>query len=216
MAIIKRKNYKKIALVLSLCVILAWSFMGTGASLAWFVDTDEGTTNIFHFADFEVDVSYRQKDGSWASIDGQTEIFDKEALYEPGYVQVVYLRVENKGTVPFDFQTAVSVMGYTESINMYGQPFSLMDVLKFGVVEADTLPELEAKVATRDLAKAYATTDLCNYATQVAELAAGGQTYLALVVTMPEFVGNEANYYHGSTIPKVELGIIVEATQKKS
>lgn len=37
---------------------------------------------------------------------------------------------------------------------------------------------------------------------------------MALVVRMPEEVGNEANY-RGDDIPKVELGIIVKADQQK-
>jgi len=208
-----RRPFKKIALVLSLCAILAWVFMGTGASLAWFSDTDEEVQNIFHFAEFDLDVSYRLEDGTWKPIDGQTDIFDRDALYEPGYVQVVYLKIENKGEVPFDFKTAVSVTDYTEAVNFFGQRFHLQDYLKFGVAVADTESAMDAKVATRDMAKAYATTRLSNYDTQTAELAANGSCYMALVVCMPETVGNEANY-RLNTVPKVELGIIVEATQK--
>ncbi len=211
-----RKQYKKIALVLSLCAILVWTILGTGASLAWFTDTSEEVKNIFHFADFDLDVSYRLPDGSWKPIDGQTEIFDKDALYEPGYVQVVYLKIENKGAVPFDFKTAVNVTDYTESINMYSQPFYLKDILQFGVAIGETEQEMDAKVATRELAKTYAVTGLCNYDPQVAPLGAKEDVFMALVVTMPEKTGNEANYYRGSTVPKVELGIIVEASQQKN
>ncbi len=210
----KKKPFKKIALVLSMCAILIWVFLGTGASLAWFSDTDEAVNNVFHFAEFDLDVSYRLENGDWDSIEGKTEIFDPNALYEPGYVQIVYLKIENKGEVPFDFKTAVSVTNYTESVNIYGQPFNLKDILQFGVAVANTEAEMDAKVATRALAKTYATTGLCNYSPQPAELAARGTVYMALVVTMPEFVGNEANYYRGSVVPRVDLGIIVEATQK--
>lgn len=208
-----RNKYKKIALVLSLCAILMWAFLGTGASLAWFADTSEKVKNIFHFADFDLDVSYRLEDGSWKPIDGQTEIFDKDALYEPGYVQVVYLMIENKGDVPFDFKTAVNVTDYTESVNMYGQPFCLKDILQFGIAVAGTETEMDALVADRELAKTYATTGLCNYDPQIAQLDAKDDVFMALVVTMPEQTGNEANYYRGSIVPKVELGIIVQADQ---
>jgi hypothetical protein len=55
---------------------------------------------------------------------------------------------------------------------------------------------------------------LQNYSTEVAALNPGDTAYLALVVRMPEEVGNEANYREG-VIPKVELGIIVKAEQQK-
>ena len=213
---IKNKNlYKKIALILSLCLIAVWAILGTGASLAWFTDTSEEVKNIFHVAEFDLAVSHRLEDGSYEEIDGQTKIFDDEALYEPGYVQVVYLKIENRGTVPFDFQTAVTVTDYTVATNIFGQQFNLQDYLKFGIVTAATESELEAKLEERDLAKEAATMKLSNYSSDIAELEAGGETYMAIIVHMPEEVGNDANY-RGDKIPRVELGIIVNATQQKN
>ena len=213
---IKNKNlYKKIALILSLCLIAVWAILGTGASLAWFTDTSEEVKNIFHVAEFDLVVSHRLEDGTYEEIDGQTKIFDDEALYEPGYVQVVYLKIENRGTVPFDFQTAVTVTDYTVATNIFGQQFNLQDYLKFGIVTAETESELDSKLEERDLAKEAATMKLSNYSSDIAELEAGGETYMAIIVHMPEEVGNDANY-RGDKIPRVELGIIVNATQQKN
>ena len=211
----KKITYKRIALALSLCAILVWAIIGTGATLAWFSDTSEEVKNIFHFADFELEVSHRLPDGTWESIDGQTNIFNDEALYEPGYVQVVYLKVENKGSVPFEFKTAVSVDDYTLATNVFGHSFNLQDYLKFGVAVAGTEAAMDAAVASRDLAKGIATMNLGKYATETATLAAGGSSYMALVVRMPEEVANEANY-RGDVIPKVELSIIATADQIKN
>ncbi len=207
-------GYKKIALALSLCALIIWAILGTGASLAWFADTSEEVTNIFHFADFDLEVSHRTDDGKWEPIDGKTDVFDDNALYEPGYVQTVYLRVKNKGTRAFDFSTAVSVTDYTTATNLFGQHFFLQDYLKFGVAVADTEAEMEEAVANREVAKQLAVTNLKNYSTDVASLDAGATAYLALVVRMPEEVGNEANY-RGDIVPQVELGIIVKAEQQK-
>ena len=213
---IKNKNlYKKIALILSLCLIAVWAILGTGASLAWFTDTSEEVKNIFHVAEFDLAVSHRLEDGSYEEIDGLTKIFDDEALYEPGYVQVVYLKIENRGTVPFDFQTAVTVTDYTVATNIFGQQFNLQDYLKFGVVTAETETELDSKLEERDLARDAATMKLSNYYSDIAELEAGSETYMAIIVHMPEEVGNDANY-RGDKIPRVELGIIVNATQQKN
>lgn len=209
----KKKLYKKIALVLSICLLGVWATLGTGASLAWFTDDSPEVKNIFHTAEFELVVSHRLEDGTYKKIDAQTMIFDDEALYEPGYVQVVYLKVENKGTVPFDYKTAVSVTDYTPAMNVFRQTFNLQDYLKFGVVAANTEAELEQKIANRELAKASAKMPLNNYTTETASLEAKGTAYMALIVRMPEGVGNAANH-RGTTVPKVELGIIVTAMQK--
>ncbi len=210
----KKTPYKRIALALSLCALIIWGILGTGASLAWFTDTSPEINNIFHFADFELEVSHRLDDGTWVSIDGKTDIFDDEALYEPGYVQVVYLKVENKGSVPFNFKTAVSVTDYTTATNVFGWHFNLQDYLKFGVSIANTEADMDAAVKTRDFAKNIATMELSSYSTQEAVLKAGETSYMAVVVRMPEEVKNEANY-RGDTVPKIELGIITKAEQIK-
>ena len=210
-----KKIYTRIALALSIVILIAWGIIGTGASLAWFTDTDEEVKNVFQFAEFDLDVEYRDENGSWKTIEGSTEIFDDEALYEPGYTQVVYLRVTNNGTVPFKFKTAVRVTDYTTATNAFGRPFHLQDYLKFGLMEAVSAEEeMDALVATRAQAKQYATMPLNNYAAEKAELDAGQTVYMALIVRMPEEVDNAANY-RGGVIPKVELGITVTAEQIK-
>lgn len=211
---VKKKNYKRIALALSLCLLIIWGLLGTGASIAWFKDSTPKVKNIFNTAEFKVEVSHRLENGNYEPIDGKTDIFDDEALYEPGYVQVVYFKVENKGDMPFDYTTAVNVLGYTEATNVFGTKFNLRDYLKFGMVTADTEAELEAKLADRKEAVKNATMDLNNYVSDKSALAAGDTEYMALVVRMPEEVGNEVNY-RGSKIPQVDLGIVILATQQK-
>lgn len=207
-------KYKKIAMCISFLLVFAWCMMGTGTSLAWFADTDEEVNNIFHFAQFDLEVEYRDEDGNWKTLEGSTEVFDKEALYEPGYTQIVYLKIMNKGDVPFDFKTAVSVLDYNRLNNVFGQPLILQDHLKFGFASASSEDAMDVLVANRELAAAYATNKLSNYATDPVDLGAGKTVYMALVVRMPEEVDNAANYW-GDIHPYVELGIIVTATQKE-
>ena len=208
----KKRIYKQIALALSLCALIVWCILGTGASLAWFTDTSPEINNIFHFAEFELVVSHRLTDGKWEEVDSQTKIFDEEALYEPGYVQVVYLKVENKGTIPFEFYTAVNVNGCIEATNVFGQRFMLQDYLKFGITTADSEDAMKNSVPDRDAAVELANMPLHNYDTDFAVLAPGQTAYIALIVRMPEDVNNVANY-RGDTVPKAELGITVKADQ---
>lgn len=210
----KKRIYKQIALALSLCALLIWAILGTGASLAWFTDTSPEINNIFHFAEFDLVVSHRLTDGKWEEVDSQTKIFDEEALYEPGYVQVVYLKVENKGTVPFEFYTAVNVNGCIEATNVFGQRFMLQDYLKFGITTADSEDAMKNSVPDRNAAVKLADMPLHNYDTETAVLEPGATKYIALIVRMPEEVGNVANY-RGDTVPEVDLGITVKADQIK-
>ena len=210
----KKTPYKRIALVLSLCALLIWAILGTGASLAWFTDTSPEINNIFHFGEFDLVVSHRLTDGKWEEVNDKTKIFDEEALYEPGYVQVVYLKVENKGTIPFEFYTAVNVNGCIEATNVFGQRFMLQDYLKFGITTADSEDAMKNNVPDRNAAVKLTDMPLHNYDTETAVLEPGATKYIALVVRMPEEVGNVANY-RGDTIPEVDLGITVKADQIK-
>lgn len=207
---IKRNKVKKIALALSLCALIIWGVLGTGASLAWFTEETPVVKNIFQTAEFDLKVEYLNEQGEWASIESATDVFDKEALYEPGYMQIVYLKIANKGTVDFDYQTAVNVYSYTEGINIFGR-FNLQDYLRFGMVEDTTFDGLKAKVDTREEAIAVGEVALNNYNNKQT-LAKNSEVYAALVVNMPKSVGNVANY--SIQQPTVELGITVKATQK--
>ena len=207
----KKHTYKKIALAVSLCMLIIWSMIGTGASLAWFSDATPELKNVINIADFKLNVYHRLDDGNYKLLDEQTNLF-QEDLYEPGYTQVVYLKVENAGDIAFNHQTAVIIREYTPGTNVFRKQFKLQDYLKFGLVTADTEAELESKVATRQMAQAIATEPLNEYHSNVSTLEAGKITYMALVVYMPEEVGNDANY-RGLPVPEVKLGVGVTATQ---
>jgi len=207
-----QKPFGKIALAFSIVLAVVLLIVGTGASLAWFQDSSADVNNVFHRADFDLVVSHRLDNGTYEEVDQTTKVFSDEALYEPGYTQVVYLKVENKGTLPFKYKTAVSITDFTPGTNVFGQSFNLQDYLIFGIVSADTEAALEALIDTREKAKTYANTPLGSYTTEEKTLAAGAETYMAIVVRMPEDIGNIANY-RGSVVPMVKMGIIVTAEQ---
>ena len=207
-----RKPFKKIALVLSICVILIWTALGTGVSLAWFADTSTEIKNIINFSTFKLSVEHRDDDGNWKTVTGDKAIFDENALYEPGYVQIVYLKVTNDGDTPFRFQTAVNVIKCTPSINVYGDVLELEKYLKAGMAVFFDEDEMDMALADRQTANEIADEKLRSFFTDAADLQPGKSGYIALVVRMPEDVDNSANY-RGETIPTVELGISVRADQ---
>lgn len=209
--------YKRIALALSLAMLILWGVLGTGASLAWFADSTPEINNIFHIADFSVELSHMVSDGTWEKVDSQTAVFDKDVLYEPGYTQVVYLKVTNTGSVPFKFYTAVNVNDRTVARNVFGQEFLLQEYLKFGITVSDSEQEMKDSLPDRAAAAAVANEPLHNYyESRAFELAPEASKYIAVVVRMPEEVGNAANYrleLPEDKLPMVELGITVKADQ---
>lgn len=210
-----RKTYTKIALTLSICLMIIWAILGTGTSLAWFTDTTPVQKNIFYVGELDLAVYHRIDEENYEEVTAETSLFDDEALYEPGYVQVVYLKIKNEGDIPFDYKMAIGVSDYTPAINVFGQSFNLQDHLRFGLVIADSEAELEEMVADRENTKTNSTDDipLSTYSTDTDTLAVGEERYAALIVRMPEEVGNIANH-NGKGAPKIELGLIVKATQK--
>ena len=211
-----RKRIKtKYALALSVCLFLLWVLLGANATVAWFTDTAEPVKNTFIIGDMRLKVFYKNDVVTeYVPVRDNTSIFPDRALYEPGYTQVVYLKIENAGTVDFDYKLAVDAGKYTTSTNAYGRTFCLPPYLRFGVVFGATEAELE-----RQLARDYADNEMEAYTLNTysevdpVTMAAGDIRYAALVVYMPEQVGNEANHDPDADAPQVELGVTVFAQQ---
>lgn len=211
----KRKKITKVALILSVVLMIAWSILGTGATIAWFTDATPAIKNSFVIGQLDLDVYYKNDiEKEYAPVERDTEVFNRYARYEPNYTQVVYLRVENNGDIPFQYKFSVDLIGSEDSVNVYGLPLHLPKYLRYGVVYGDSEADL-----TRQLAQYYADHDMeylaFNQYSKVDDVivAPGGARYVALVVYMPWETGNEANYMTGQKIPQVFLGLTVFAQQ---
>ena len=211
----RRHRYYRKALTLSFCLMVMWLVMGAGTTIAWFTDTTNAIRNSFVVGEIDLKVFYRNDQMTdYDPVDQETNVFRDDALYEPGYTQVVYLRIENQGEIPFDHKLSVDLNSYEDAKNVYGGKIHLPSYLRFGVVFAATEPELERKTAQAlaDL-RMCDTLHLNQYSrTDDVSVPAGGERYAALIVYMPEEVGNEANY-RGTTVPRVVLGLTVYAQQ---
>ena len=216
----KKKFTKKHALIISVCLLLIWSLLGTGATVAWFTDTTPVDRNTFHIGLLRMDVSYKNDlVTEYTPVDADTAVFNDEALYEPNYTQVVYLKVENVGDMDFNYKLSVDTFDYTDSTSVYGTNIHLPDYLKFGVLFSDDEAQLERDVAQTIAGLGMDEVEstfrrLNNYSELDEVTVAPGQTrYVAIIVYMPRQVGNEANYRKGETPPQVQLGMTVYAQQ---
>ncbi len=219
-----RKNATKKALFLSLISTLLCVSMFVGSTFAWFTDTASSGVNKIVAGNLDIKVSYLKNDGSgnfadetiaasWKDLEGSKTLFSKN-MWEPGHTEVVYLKVENMGSLAFNYKMNVSPINEIGGINVAGENFKLSDYLVFKTSAAlDACPDY-----TRDDARSFAGTTRKLNQEGLSEsgsmLKGDPAQYFALVVYMPEEVGNEANYKTGTTAPEIDLCITFVATQK--
>lgn len=216
----KIRKWTKAALALSACLFVLWWALGIGATLAWFKDAD-AVRNEFQFGQLKIDVSYRNDIvADYMPLEGATKVFYDEARYEPGYTQVVYLKINNVGDMAFNYKIAVTVEDSDIGKNAWGEDIYLPNYLRYGVVFGKTEADVQKLVKNRLEAKNHAANDwgalgtwseVSPYTYDVGEEA----HYAALIVRMPEEVGNAANY-RGFQIPQIKLGIMVVAQQSNA
>ena len=217
------QKWRKTALALSAFLFILWWALGTGATLAWFSDV-ETVRNEFRIGLLDLDVSYKNAIvKEYTPLKGSTEVFYDEALYEPGYTQVVYLKIDNNGEVDFKYKVSVTVADVTTGKNAWGEDIYLPNYLRYGVVFAESEAELQELVKDRLESRRHAAKDwgalgtwskISPYTHEVRKKQADPEYahYAALIIYMPEDVGNVANYV-GITVPSVDLGITVLAQQ---
>lgn len=210
----KSKQTKQALFGSLIALILCFSML-LGTTFAWFTDSVSSGVNEIVAGNLDIEVSY--KDGNtWKSIQDVDSLFSSD-LWEPGHTEYVTLKIENKGTLALNYKVLVTPVSENGGVNVNNRSFKLSDYLVFGTTE----PETTGTTYTRDEARAAVgtTTGLnVNNLTKTGTMAGKTATatdvqYLALVVYMPEDVGNEANYKTGTAAPSIELGIKVVATQ---
>ena len=214
---LNKKSYLK-AWLLSVCLMIVWAILGTGTTIAWFTDTTPVKQNDFYIGEMDLVVSYKNKQGIYEEIKENTKVFDENALYEPGYVQTVYMKVENKGTIPFEYKFAVDVNDVTVTKSVLGNDIYLPNYLRFGVLFGDTEATLDREmaevIATRNFAEETGVYPLNTYSKKdTVVMKPGDVRFVALIVRMPDEVGNAANS-RGNEAPSVLLGVNVMASQE--
>ena len=206
-----KKSTKKALIISALCLLLCVSML-VGATFAWFTDSVSSAKNKIVAGNLDVELEWSADGNTWAKVEGAANIFDPNALWEPGHTEVVYLRVANKGTLALKYQLGVNVDKEISGTNVADETFKLSDYLVFKTVE---MPDALTTYTDREAAQlaAGSAMGLKAYNGATTALEAGKVDYVALIVYMPETVGNEANY-RGEAVPTIELGVNLFATQQ--
>ena len=86
---------------LFLCIVLL-----IGTTFAWFTDTASTGVNKIQAGNLKVGLQYSHDGGAtWTDVTKATDdLFKKDALWEPGHVEYVNLKVANLGTLALKYQ----------------------------------------------------------------------------------------------------------------
>ena len=203
----------KRALLTSALALLMCVTMLVGATFAWFTDTASTGVNKIQAGNLDVELEYKNSDTTgFTKADKNTKVFKEGALWEPGHVEYVVLKVSNAGSLALKYKLGINIANEVGSTNVYDNAFNLSDYIRFAVLNDDQSSlDRDALVAaatdSKLIKEGYSKED---------HLLAGennNEKVVTLVVWMPTTVGNEANYKKGAIAPSIDLGISVVATQ---
>ena len=209
----------KRALLTSVMALVMCVVMLVGTTFAWFTDTASTGVNKIQAGNLDIELAYKNSTtgGEFKKADKSTPVFDNNALWEPGHVEYVVLKIRNAGTLALKYKLGINIASETGSTNVFDKSFELSDYIKFGVVDDDlsgkTRDEMVAAVTDGKLIKeGYSKESQLRTATDTNEALKNDET-VTLVVWMPTDVGNEANHKTDVAAPSIDLGIKVDATQ---
>ena len=113
----KSKSTKK-ALLSSVLALVLTCAMLIGTTFAWFTDSVKSGKNKIIAGNLDVELEYATvgEDGTlqnWTSVEGSTDLFEKNTLWEPGHAEVVYLKARNAGTLALKYKFAMNILSET-------------------------------------------------------------------------------------------------------
>ena len=214
------KRATKRALLTSVMALVMCVVMLVGTTFAWFTDTASTGVNKIQAGNLDVELEYKNADtSSFTEATKDTKVFKDGALWEPGHVEYVVLKISNIGNLALKYKLGINIADETGSTNVFDKAFKLSEYIRFAVLDGDksgeTRDNLVAAATDSKLINAgYASDDTTLY--PKATLAVEGQPsekIVTLVVWMPDSVGNEANHAKDAAVPSIDLGINVVATQ---
>lgn len=211
----KKVGGTKRALLTSVLALVLSLAMLAGTTFAWFTDTASTGVNRIVSGNLDVGLQYWDKESGWLDAEDSKDLFDENALWEPGYTQIVYLKVKNNGNLALTYAMQITPVRETVGVNVDGEEFKLSDYIKFGwttfTVNGDGTPVALDREAAQTGVGGGAQLGTTLHRQAAEPMKAGAEELVALVAWMPEDVGNEANY---STVqPTIELSLKVLATQ---
>ena len=228
----------KRALVSSALAIIMCVAMLIGATFAWFTDTASTGVNKIQAGNLDIKVEYAKEkmndDGTlageltdWTPIDNATNVFDPNALWEPGRTEYVVFRITNNGNLALKYKLSLETLAQKPGINKANEQFYLADYLCASAKVNAGPGEIGSGVSSlgafmtklNDLGVAGVKNVLdpeyhpLTDATVNGTLLPGKTNCVPMAIWMPTSVGNEANAISPDKAATIDFGINVVATQ---
>lgn len=113
----KSKSTKK-ALLSSVLALVLTCAMLIGTTFAWFTDSAKSGKNKIVAGNLDVELEYATVDENgtlqdWKTVEGVENLFNPDALWEPGHAEVVYLKARNAGTLALKYKFAMNILSET-------------------------------------------------------------------------------------------------------
>ena len=214
------KKSTKRALITSILSLALCMSMLIGTTFAWFTDSVTSGRNKIVAGNLDVVLEYKTPESTdWAEVTSDTILFDENALWEPGHTEVVALRIRNAGTLALDYKLATQIFEETAGTNVAGEKFFLSDYLEVyhSTINGDgQVGDILMNMMLNNRNNAVGGVKIgfnADVKTSDNQLVSGEADVVALAITMPETVGNEANYKTGTTPPSISFGVALLATQ---
>mgnify|MGYP002528581835 CR=1 FL=1 len=226
----KQKNTKRALLASVLSMMLCMAML-VGSTFAWFTDSVTSGKNKIVAGNLDVELEYATEfddEGNptkWETVEGATDIFSTDPVWEPGHTEVVVLRIRNAGSLALKYHLDVEKISESYAYNVDGNYFYLSDFLVFNRTDDAQLKSREAywnaDLEDQVLNDGVKTSNPSFSGLSIADmdgatkLEAGQEKIFSAAIYMPTSVGNEANWREKSskTAPYIELGLNLYATQ---
>ena len=212
---IKSKSTKRSLIISALSMLICLTML-IGTTYAWFTDSVTSNNNIIQSGKLDVELYYQTTShaaDAWDQVKADTQVFSS-TFWEPGHLEVVKLKVANKGNLALKYKLGVNVVDETDSVNVFGDPFKLSDYIRFGIDETGNSYDSRDKAI--EAVSANSSKLNVSYNSGSIALAPGAEKIVTMVVYMPTSVGNEANHAPDAATPTIFLGLNLYATQVSS
>ncbi len=219
----ERKVNRKIplekALIFSLLAIILTMSLLVGTTYAWFTDSVTSTNNVIQTGSLDVELYYRLNTANeWKQVKSDTNLFMQNAIWGPGHVELIWLKIVNEGNLAFNYEIGINVTHEVGSFNVDGDEFYLSDYIMYGFIDGESvLSADEALEAVRDSSKTlkipYNSQPTLLLPSDEVDSAEESESVVTLVIYIPENVGNSLNPAEGAPTPQLKMGVRIIATQ---
>ncbi|MBQ4137730.1 MAG: hypothetical protein IJD67_06425, partial [Clostridia bacterium] len=198
------KNTKR-ALFLSVVSMFLCVVMLAGTTFAWFTDSVESTGNIIASGTLKVEMTYSDAlNGTYA--DASTGKIFNYNLWEPGYTDVKYVKIENVGNLAFKYMLSIVPEGEASILaNVIDVYFATTE----GSFTAPTRSSMGSLVKVGTLADMIAEADGAAHG-ELSAAAGNNSVTACIALKMQESAGNE---YQNLTIGNTGFSVKLVATQ---